>query len=230
MRSSNNVAKIRLFRILSINGKYFHISFSSRHMGSKTCIERDGWYPGHENFCKTIPAIVTLVELPELTGKYNNPSPFHMNKHIPVLPADAFTIGPHDRFTCLPLYSRISLPVAAICINWMFDVWGLMFDVWCLRFEVWCQCPKTSRTQIWDLPAKPTILTGWAIPKRKWNSRCVNARSALFLFLFLLCGGDRSRTGVQTWFSKAFYMLISELLVGKQPELNKPIESLAGWS
>jgi len=42
-----------------------------------------------------------------------------------------------------------------------------------------------------------------------------------------LRGGDRIRTGVQTWFSKAFYMLISELFVGKKPELNKPIPSLA---
>jgi hypothetical protein len=43
-------------------------------------------------------------------------------------------------------------------------------------------------------------------------------------------GGDRNRTGVQTWFSKAFYMLISELIVGKEPEQNKPILLLAGWS
>jgi len=44
--------------------------------------------------------------------------------------------------------------------------------------------------------------------------------------LHCLCGGDRNRTGVQTRVSKAFYMLISELLVGKQQEQNKPIVSL----
>jgi len=41
------------------------------------------------------------------------------------------------------------------------------------------------------------------------------------------CGGDRIRTGVQTYSPKAFYMLISLLLVGNEPELNKPIHHLA---
>jgi len=42
-------------------------------------------------------------------------------------------------------------------------------------------------------------------------------------------GGDRNRTGVQTYPLKAFYMLISLLLVGNEPEMNKPIHYLAGF-
>ena len=41
-------------------------------------------------------------------------------------------------------------------------------------------------------------------------------------------GGDRIRTGVQTYSSKAFYMLISLLFVGNEQEMNKPIHRLAG--
>ena len=40
-------------------------------------------------------------------------------------------------------------------------------------------------------------------------------------------GGDRIRTGVQTYSPKAFYMLIPELFVGKQQEPDEPIASLA---
>ena len=40
-------------------------------------------------------------------------------------------------------------------------------------------------------------------------------------------GGDRSRTGVQTYSPKAFYMFISALFVGKLQEQNKPTISLA---
>jgi len=40
-------------------------------------------------------------------------------------------------------------------------------------------------------------------------------------------GGDRIRTGVQTYSPKAFYMLISALFVGKQQEPDKPTVSLA---
>ena len=43
-------------------------------------------------------------------------------------------------------------------------------------------------------------------------------------------GGDRIRTGVQTYSPKAFYMLISLLLVGDTQEMNKPMYRLAGWS
>ena len=35
---------------------------------------------------------------------------------------------------------------------------------------------------------------------------------------------------VQTYSSKAFYMLISLLFVGDEQETNKPIHHLAGWS
>ena len=44
------------------------------------------------------------------------------------------------------------------------------------------------------------------------------------------CGGDRIRTGVQTYPSKAFYMFIPALIVGKQQETDEPIVSLAEWS
>jgi hypothetical protein len=40
-------------------------------------------------------------------------------------------------------------------------------------------------------------------------------------------GGDRIRTGVQTYPPKAFYMLISALIVGNQQEPDKPTDSLA---
>ncbi len=43
-------------------------------------------------------------------------------------------------------------------------------------------------------------------------------------------GGDRIRTGVQTYSSKAFYMFISSLVVGGKQETNIPIRRLAGWS
>jgi len=45
-----------------------------------------------------------------------------------------------------------------------------------------------------------------------------------------LRGAEGIRTPVQTYSSKAFYMLISLLLVGNKPEMNKPIYCLAGWS
>lgn len=40
-------------------------------------------------------------------------------------------------------------------------------------------------------------------------------------------GAEGIRTPVQTYSSKAFYMLISLLLVGDEPEMNKPIHHLA---
>lgn len=43
-------------------------------------------------------------------------------------------------------------------------------------------------------------------------------------------GAEGSRTPVQTYSSKAFYMLISLLFVGDTQEMNKPIYRLAGWS
>ena len=45
-----------------------------------------------------------------------------------------------------------------------------------------------------------------------------------------LSGAERSRTAVQTYLPQAFYMLIPELVVGRQPEPDKPITSLAEWS
>ena len=44
------------------------------------------------------------------------------------------------------------------------------------------------------------------------------------------CGAAGSRTLVQTYSSKAFYMLISLLFVGDVPEMNKPIHHLAEYS
>jgi hypothetical protein len=43
-------------------------------------------------------------------------------------------------------------------------------------------------------------------------------------------GGDRIRTGVQTYSPKAFYMLITALIVGKKQEQHEPTLSLAEWS
>ena len=43
----------------------------------------------------------------------------------------------------------------------------------------------------------------------------------------LIGGGDRIRTGVQTYSPKAFYMFISLLIVGIEQEMNKPILRLA---
>jgi len=43
-------------------------------------------------------------------------------------------------------------------------------------------------------------------------------------------GGEGNRTPVQTYSPKAFYMLISLLLVGDTQEKNKPMYHLAGWS
>jgi len=43
-----------------------------------------------------------------------------------------------------------------------------------------------------------------------------------------LRGAGGIRTRVQTYSPKAFYMLISLLLVGNKPEMNKPIYCLAG--
>jgi hypothetical protein len=40
-------------------------------------------------------------------------------------------------------------------------------------------------------------------------------------------GGEGNRTPVQTYSTKAFYMLISILFVGNEQETNKPIQSLA---
>ena len=49
-------------------------------------------------------------------------------------------------------------------------------------------------------------------------------------FLKMSCplgGAEGNRTPVQTYSSKAFYMLIPLLLVGDEPEMNKPIHHLA---
>lgn len=54
--------------------------------------------------------------------------------------------------------------------------------------------------------------------------------SLLFLNAQSDGGGDGNRTRVQTYSPKAFYMLISLLLVGMRQERNKPISSLAGQS
>ena len=43
----------------------------------------------------------------------------------------------------------------------------------------------------------------------------------------LKCGAEGNRTPVQTYSSKAFYMLISLLLVGDEQEMNKPTYRLA---
>jgi hypothetical protein len=42
-----------------------------------------------------------------------------------------------------------------------------------------------------------------------------------------LSGGEENRTPVQTYPSKAFYMFIYRLIVGEEPDGNKPILPLA---
>jgi hypothetical protein len=44
------------------------------------------------------------------------------------------------------------------------------------------------------------------------------------------CGAGEDRTPVQTYSPKAFYMLISLLIVGVAPGKNKPMQHLAEWS
>ena len=51
-----------------------------------------------------------------------------------------------------------------------------------------------------------------------------------YKFRYPIGGAEGNRTPVQTYPSKAFYMLISLLLVGDEQEMNKPIHRLAGWS
>jgi len=46
----------------------------------------------------------------------------------------------------------------------------------------------------------------------------------------IFSGGEESRTPVQTYSSKAFYMFIWLLFVGRKQEISKPINSLAAWS
>ncbi len=59
----------------------------------------------------------------------------------------------------------------------------------------------------------------------------VKKRRTQILFCILRNGGgDRNRTGVQTYPPKAFYMFISALLVGKVQERNTPTSSLAVYS
>jgi hypothetical protein len=48
--------------------------------------------------------------------------------------------------------------------------------------------------------------------------------------LKLVSGGGGIRTHVQTYSSKAFYMLSLSLFVGKLPGTNKPTVSVAAWS
>ena len=43
-----------------------------------------------------------------------------------------------------------------------------------------------------------------------------NKTRKIILQVFLFCGGDRNRTGVQTYSSKAFYMFILFCYVGNQ--------------
>jgi hypothetical protein len=47
------------------------------------------------------------------------------------------------------------------------------------------------------------------------------------IYYELFGGAEGSRTPVQTYSSKAFYMLISLLLVGRKQEMNKPILCVA---
>ncbi len=49
----------------------------------------------------------------------------------------------------------------------------------------------------------------------------------LHFTFFIYRGGDRARTGVQTYSSKAFYMLICSLIVGRAQGNNKPTFFLA---
>ena len=57
------------------------------------------------------------------------------------------------------------------------------------------------------------------------NLKTIKALTVLRLRL-LISGAEGNRTPVQTYSSKAFYMLISLLVVGDKQEMNKPIHRL----
>jgi len=57
-----------------------------------------------------------------------------------------------------------------------------------------------------------------------------NNKKSHFKSGFTICGGEETRTPVQTYSSKAFYMLICLLFVGRWQENNKPNISLAEYS
>ena len=59
----------------------------------------------------------------------------------------------------------------------------------------------------------------YRLGKEKARPTCITSNG--------LGGGDRIRTGVQTYSPKAFYMLIPVLFVGKQQEPDEPTASLA---
>jgi len=56
---------------------------------------------------------------------------------------------------------------------------------------------------------------------------CVCNKKRENFTIFPSSGGEGNRTPVQTYSSKAFYMLICKLFVGIQQDCNKPIVSLA---
>ena len=66
--------------------------------------------------------------------------------------------------------------------------------------------------------------------KIEFNFRSPTNKKALENQGIKKSGGDRIRTGVQTYPPKAFYMLITALIVGKKQEQHEPTFSLAGWS
>lgn len=55
-------------------------------------------------------------------------------------------------------------------------------------------------------------------------------KKGMIIIIIPLSGAEGNRTPVQTYSPKAFYMLISLLIVGDEPETNKPIHHLAVWS
>ena len=75
-------------------------------------------------------------------------------------------------------------------------------------------------------PGSSSFLRHKTFSKRKFNLfKCKNPLQERVL---QFRGVEGTRTPVQTYPSKAFYMFIPALLVGKQQETDEPIVSLAG--
>jgi hypothetical protein len=68
----------------------------------------------------------------------------------------------------------------------------------------------------------------WVIKSKKPVNAVFHELSNIFNTL--KSGGEGNRTPVQTYSTKAFYMLSSLLIVGDGQEMNEPIHHLAVWS
>jgi hypothetical protein len=63
-----------------------------------------------------------------------------------------------------------------------------------------------------------------------WHQVSQGTKKPLNISGLIIRGAEGSRTPVQTYSPKAFYMLIPALIVGRWPGPDKPTVSLAEWS